>query len=122
MGQILNKGDASGTSDADNNADAGADNTSGMEDTGGTSGMDNNFDSQNAYTKTDFNTYNIVDMNPDADVGASADDTTDTVREILVALVVQTIILTVKILMQRLVSVLTILQMQIRIWMWVQVI
>ena len=74
MSQILDGGNTSSTSSADNNTDADAGNTNGTRDDNGISGANNNFDNKNAHAKAGFNTYNITNMNTNAD----ASDTTGT--------------------------------------------
>ena len=78
MGQVLDGGeDNSSTSDVNNNADAGAGNTSGIGDVGATDGVDNNFDNKNAHAKTSFSTYNIANANTDANTGDTIDTKDD---------------------------------------------
>lgn len=79
---------------------------------GGTSSVDNNFDNKNAYAKAGFSTYNIADANVNASVN-NISDTRDTGETSGVATT-----LMIKMVMQKLVSELIILHMQI----WMQII
>ena len=69
MSQILDKKNANGTSVTDNNAGAGAGDTSGTKDSGGTISTDINSNSKNAHAKASFSTYNVVNGSANADAG-----------------------------------------------------
>lgn len=51
------------STNANADASAVADNTSGIKDVGSISGAKNNIDSKNAHAKADFSTYNIAGAN-----------------------------------------------------------
>ena len=68
MSQILDGGDASGTSGADNNVGADVGNKSATRDNGSTGGTDNNSDGQNTYAKASFSTDNVAVTNTNTDI------------------------------------------------------
>lgn len=90
MSRVLDKGnDKSSTNTIDNNTGVGAGDSSSTADVGDTSGtrdiigingIDNNFDSKNAYSRASFSIYNIVDVHMDTDIGdiTSTKDVDDT--------------------------------------------